>query len=91
MASLIRFFLVALSRCRGFAYLQRSATEPASLLGQRWLAVQDQHVLGTSSLRSKRVVLFLEPQKLGFQVANTLLEAAHLRDHAGIGAADVAE
>ena len=39
----------------------------------------------------KRVVLFLEPDKLGFQVANTLLETAHLGDHARIGTADVAE
>jgi hypothetical protein len=44
-----------------------------------------------ASLRSERVVLFLKPDKLGFQVTYTLLEAAHLRDHAGIGSADVAE
>ena len=43
------------------------------------------------NLRSERVVLFLEPHKLGFQVPNTLLEAAHLGYHAGIGTADVAE
>ena len=40
---------------------------------------------------SERVVLFLEPHNLGFQVANTLLETAHFRDHARIGAANVAE
>ena len=27
--------------------------------------------------RSERVILFLEPDKLGFQVANTLLKTAH--------------
>jgi len=40
---------------------------------------------------SKSVILFLEPHKLGFQVANTLLETAHFGDHTRIGAADVAE
>jgi hypothetical protein len=44
-----------------------------------------------SSLGSKHVVLVLEPSELGFQVPNTLLEAAHLGYHAGIGTADVAE
>ncbi len=44
-----------------------------------------------ADLRGKRVVLFLEPQKLGFQITYTLLETAHLGDHAGIGAADVTE
>jgi len=39
----------------------------------------------------KRIVLFLEPDKLGFQVANTLLETAHLGDHTRIWTADVAE
>jgi hypothetical protein len=58
--------------------------------GERGLAVPDQQVL-VSYLRSERVVLFLEPHKLGFQVPNTLLEAAHLGYHAGIGTADVAE
>jgi hypothetical protein len=62
-----------------------------ALLGERWLAIQDQHVLGASCLRRERVVLFLKPHKLGFEVANALLETAHLRDHAGIGTADVAE
>jgi len=40
---------------------------------------------------SKGIVLVLKPDKLGFQVANTLLETAHFRDHARIGTADVAE
>ena len=59
--------------------------------GERGLVVENQHVLVVRQSSSKRVVLFLEPHKLGFQVANTLLEAAHFRDHAGIGTADVAE
>jgi hypothetical protein len=58
--------------------------------GERWLPVPNQHVL-VRNLRRKRVVLFLEPSELGFQVPNTLLEAAHLGYHAGIGTADVAE
>ena len=39
----------------------------------------------------QRVVRFLKPYKLGFQVAYSLLEAAHLGNDAGIGTADVAE
>jgi hypothetical protein len=35
--------------------------------------------------------LFLEPDKLGFQVPYSLLEAAHLGNDARIGTADVAE
>jgi len=42
-------------------------------------------------IRRKRVVRFLEPNKFGFQVPHTLLEAAHLGYHAGIGTANVAE
>ena len=41
--------------------------------------------------RSKRVVLVLEPHKLGFQVANALLETAHFRDHTRVVTADVAK
>ena len=44
-----------------------------------------------TGLRSKRVVLLLEPDELGFEITYSLLEAAHLRDHAGIWSADVAE
>jgi hypothetical protein len=44
-----------------------------------------------ANLRGKRVLLVLKPEKLGFEVANTLLEATHLVDHAEIGPADVAE
>jgi hypothetical protein len=58
--------------------------------GERGLAIPGQHVL-VSSFHRKRVVLFLEPKELGFQVANALLEAAHLGYHAGIGTANVAE
>jgi hypothetical protein len=44
-----------------------------------------------ADLRGKRVLLVLEPYQFGFKIANTLLEAAHLVDHAEIGSADVAE
>jgi hypothetical protein len=44
-----------------------------------------------TTLNRERVVLFLKPDKLGFEVAYSLLEAAHLGNHAGIGTADVAE
>jgi hypothetical protein len=44
-----------------------------------------------ANLRSKRVLLVLKPEKLGFEVTNTLLEATHLADHSEIGPADVAE
>jgi hypothetical protein len=40
--------------------------------GKRGLAIQNEHVL-VMRVRSERVILFLEPNKLGFQVANTLL------------------
>jgi hypothetical protein len=40
--------------------------------------------------RSKGVILVLEPDQLSFQVTYSLLKAAHLLDHAGIGPADVA-
>ena len=59
--------------------------------GKRRLAVQYEHVILMTDASGKRVVLFLKPDKLGFQVANTLLETAHLGDHARIGTADVAE
>jgi hypothetical protein len=44
--------------------------------GKRGLAIQNEHVL-VMRHRSERVILFLEPNKLGFQVANTLLKTAH--------------
>jgi hypothetical protein len=44
-----------------------------------------------ADLRSKRVLLVLKPDKLGFKITNPLLEAAHLVDHTEIGPADVAE
>ena len=56
----------------------------------RRLAVQNEHVLLTDG-SGKRVILILEPDNLGFQVANTLLKTAHLGEHAGIGSDDVAE
>jgi hypothetical protein len=57
---------------------------------ERGLAFRDQHVLVGSHNR-KRVIRLLEPNKLGFQVAYSLLEAAHLGNDAGIGTADVAK
>jgi hypothetical protein len=59
--------------------------------GKHRLAVQDEHVILVTDPSCKRVVLFLKPDKLSFQVANTLLETAHLRDDARIETADVAE
>jgi len=58
--------------------------------GERGLAIRHHHVR-VGCLYRKRVVLFLEPDKLGFQVTYSLLEAAHLGNHAGVGTADVAE
>jgi hypothetical protein len=58
--------------------------------GERRLAVPHQHVR-VGRLYRKRVVLFLEAYKLGFQVPYSLLEAAHLGNHAGIRTADVAK
>jgi hypothetical protein len=58
--------------------------------GERRFAVRHQHVR-TRCLYRERLVFFLEPDKLGFQVAYSLLEAAHLGNDAGVGTADVAE
>ncbi len=44
-----------------------------------------------ADLHGKRILLLLKPDKLGFKVANALLETTHLVDHTEIGAADVAE
>jgi hypothetical protein len=44
-----------------------------------------------SDLHRECVLFLLKPEKLGFKVANSLLEATHLIDHAEIGPADVAE
>ena len=57
---------------------------------ERGLTFRDQHVL-VGSLNRKRVILFLKPNQLGFQVAYSLLEAAHLGNDAGIRTAHVAE
>jgi hypothetical protein len=59
--------------------------------GKRGLAVENEHVLVMRQPRSERIVLVLEPSKLSFQVANTLLETTHFGDHARIWTADVAE
>ena len=58
--------------------------------GERGFAVRYQHVL-VGCLYVERFVLFLEPDKLGFQVSYSLLEAAHLGNDAGIGTADMAK
>jgi hypothetical protein len=59
--------------------------------GERRFAVRHQHVVRAGYLYRERLVLFLEPDKFGFQVSYSLLEAAHLGNHAGVGTADVAE
>jgi len=60
--------------------------------GERWLAVPYQQILVlVRCLERKCVVLLLEPDKLGLQVAYSLLETAHLGYQSGIGTADVAE
>jgi hypothetical protein len=59
--------------------------------GKRGLAVENEHVLVMRQPRGERIVHFLEPDKLGFQVANALLETAHFGDHTRVGTADVAE
>jgi hypothetical protein len=45
--------------------------------GERGLTVQNEHVLIVAEPRGKRVVLVLKPGKLGFQIANALLETTH--------------
>jgi hypothetical protein len=45
-------------------------------LGERRLANRDQQVL--AYLRGKHIVLFMQPGKLGFEIAYSLLQAAHL-------------
>lgn len=52
----------------------RSASRRSS--GERWLANRDQQVL--PYLRGKHIVLFVQPGKLGFEIAYSLLQAAHL-------------
>jgi hypothetical protein len=59
--------------------------------GKRGLAVENEHVLFVRQPRSERVIHVLEPHKLGFQVANALLETTHFGDHTRVGTADVAE
>jgi hypothetical protein len=58
--------------------------------GERRFAVRHQHVRA-GCLYRERLVLVLEPHKLGFQVPYSLLETAHLGKHTGVGTADVAE
>ena len=87
-ASLVRCCTVVPCRTRGVVRAKRSSLRSS---GERRLAIQNEHVILVTAASGKRVVLFLEPHKLGFQVANTLLETAHLGDHARICTADVAE
>ncbi len=42
-------------------------------------------------LRGKCVLLILKPDKLGFKIADALLETTHFVDYAEIGPANVAE
>jgi hypothetical protein len=58
--------------------------------GERRFAVCDHQVL-VSRIYRQRVVLFLEPDKFGFQVTYSLLQTAHLGYHTRIGTADVAK
>jgi hypothetical protein len=62
---------------------------PVALSGERGLANRDQQVVADGS--DKHIVLILKPSKLSFEVTYSLLQAAHLCDHAGIRPADVAE
>ena len=56
--------------------------------GERGFANRNHQVV--PHLRGKHVVLLVQPGKLGFEITYSLLQAAHLRDHARIRAADVA-
>jgi hypothetical protein len=60
------------------------------LSGKRRLTIENEHVFVMRQACGESVVLSLEPGKLGFQVANALLQATHFGDHARIGTADVA-
>ena len=64
---------------------------PGRTLGERRFPIiesQDFHVLLNGC---QRIVLRLKPQKLGFQIPYAPLKTPHLRDHTGVGTADVAE
>jgi hypothetical protein len=77
-------------RCRrvqGFAWLRRLPEGS----GKRGLTVENEHVLVVRQARGKGVVLGLKPGKLGFQVANALLETTHFGEHTRIGSADMTE
>jgi hypothetical protein len=57
--------------------------------GERGLADRDQHVVADFS--GEHVIDLLKPSELGLQVMHALLKSAHLRNHARIRPADVAE
>jgi hypothetical protein len=60
------------------------------LSGEGRLAILQMDQVLVTSLR-KRVVLGLEPGEFCLEIADTLLKAAHFRDHARVRTADVAE
>lgn len=68
--------LAARSGKRGFA-------------GVRWPVAVCGQIL--SGLRGERVIIGLEPGKLGSEITYTLPEAVRLRGHAGVRAAEVAK
>jgi len=60
------------------------------LSGEGRLAILQMDQVLVTSLR-KRVVLGLEPGEFCLEVTDTLLKAAHFRDHTRVRTADVAE
>jgi hypothetical protein len=66
-------------------------TRNAGRSGKCRLALAGSHQQTVTSLSREHVVRFLKPDKLGLQVANPPLEAAHFGSYAGIRPADVAE
>ena len=59
--------------------------------GERRLALPISDEQFVAYLGGQCVILVLEPHQRGFQVSHSLLETAHLRDHPGIGTANVAK
>jgi hypothetical protein len=60
-------------------------------LGQRRFAVRRTQGNEIILSRGQSVVLRLEPYELGLQIPDAPLKTSHLRDHPGVGTADVAE
>ncbi|MBE1562914.1 hypothetical protein H4W81_005693 [Nonomuraea africana] len=63
----------------------------SDLSGESRLALLQSAERLIAGLRCKSVILGLEPGKFCLQVADSLLQAAHLRDHSRVRTADVAE